>query len=131
MKQRLAGRIVRYEDLTTAVVAACLADRVRTDHRTAVGAADELQPGKHLVDALASAGCSADLSFGDCHLSIPSVLFGTPREPPRRAQHRNVGPDRLRTPGVKSTAGWGRSANMPTGRMTASAKGATVASPPL
>lgn len=107
--RKLVRRVVRDEDLATAVVAAGLADRVRADHRAAVRAADELQAGKSLMDATATATCSADFSLWDCHLRIPSVLEAL-REPPRVAQHWNVGPDTLRTAALKSTAAWSQPA---------------------
>jgi hypothetical protein len=89
-------------DLTAAVVTAGLADRVRPNHRATVGAAHELYASERLVDATAATPCSADLSLGDCHLSMPSLLQGlsTNRAEP---QHRIVGVGRLRTAAPKST----------------------------
>lgn len=122
----LARRVLGERDLAAAVVTTGLADRVRSNHRATVGAANELRARERLVDATATALCSADLSLWDCHLSMPSALQRPGANRRARPQHRIVGVDRLRTGGSKSTARRPRCGKCPGGRVPVPARRAPL-----
>lgn len=88
----------RRQDLTTAVVAAGLADRVRTDHRAAVRAGHELGTGEGKVRAAVALAGAAELSLRIGHGRCSGVGAGATKgdRPVFRA-------GRLRTARTKST----------------------------
>lgn len=119
---RLCARVVRDHDLAAAVVAAGLADRVRSDHRPAVRAADQLRACQRVVRAAVAALRAADFALRSCHVRVLRRALQTSAN--RRAGRSAIfGGKRLRLPPRKSTVDRGKASR--------GAIGATDANPQL
>jgi len=93
--------VLSLEDLAATVVATCLADRVRPDHRTAVGATNELRPLQGHVGTAIALARTAQFSFRICHVrSVPvaSAATGT-RFQGRKGEEITPGPDEVNASG--------------------------------
>ena len=111
---RLCARVVRDHDLAAAVVAAGLADRVRSDHRPAVRAADQLRACQRVVRAAVAALRAADFALRSCHVRVLRRALRISAN--RRAGRSAIfGAKRLRLPPRKSTVDRGNASRGPTG----------------